>query len=217
MGVQIRSPMAALTFAAGSYSMVQIIRKGLFRGGCRWLQAQRPLVAEVKAALDAGRPPLARAALPVILQKVPERYLSEGVGLVEASMTSAQPMFEDWAAHTPDELSRQAESNMFALMKQTKACAAQRSTMPSQLPTWGGVLPLAGIYWWAMAADSGHRWSRGQVQDILDSLSQEEVRDGCVAYWAELDQVREPEEYYDVELKGFFEDAVEARVGAGTY
>jgi len=193
--------------------MIQVIRKGLFRGGCRWLQAQRPLVVEVKAALDAGRSP---PALPLILQKVPKRYLSEGVELVEASMASAQPMFEDWAARTPDELSRAAGSNMFALMKHAEACAAQRRTMPSQLPTWGGVLPLAGVYWWAMAADSGHYWSTGQVQDILISLSQAEVREGCVAYWKELGDVRDSEGYYDEELKGFFEDAVEARAGACT-
>jgi len=216
MGVVIGVTLAAgEILSPGSYSMIQIIRKGLFRGGCRWLQVQRPLVAKVKTTIDAGQYPPTRA-LPRILRKVPMEALDENVELVSTSIASAQPMFADWAARTPDIASRAAKFEDSEHMGYMMASAAQRRSMPSELPAWGGVLPLAGVYWWALAADSGHYWSTGQVQDILVTLSQKEVRDGCVAYWKEIGQVGGQESFYDTELKAFFKAAAKARVGART-
>jgi len=217
MGVVIGVTLAAgEILSPGSYSMIQIIRKGLFHGGCRWLQVQRPLVAKVKTIIDAGQYPPTRA-LPRILRKVPKGGLAEDVELVSTSIASAQPMLEDWAARTPDIASRATKFDESEHMGYMMASAAQRRTMPSELPAWGGVLPLAGVYWWALAADSGHKWSSGQVHDILVTLSQKEVRDGCVACWKESGRVGGEEAFYDTELKAFFKAAAKARVGAGTY
>jgi len=107
------------------------------------------------------------------------------------------------AAAIMSELSRRVE-HVCAQEAAGGACCSNAERCRRNLPAWGDVLPLAGVYWWAMAATSGHKWSRGQVQDILYNVSQEEVREGCVAYWTELGEVHDPAHDYDERLKGFW-------------